>query len=161
MKPTSAALCILATVILCGCSKEITVDRAAADYLGPGAVHVLSAPTKIEGWNFQRENGSIASEPPIRQLDLSVAHDLGAILLDQDTYRSPARGGAFTHDVGFRVWRGDESVDVLLSFGNDQMELKYRSYTGQPSSSFASITTSHDRLLRVAEHAFPDYKPSK
>lgn len=159
MKPTSAIL-FLFVMIPGGCNHDIPVDRAAGDYLGPGAVHVLSAPTKIEGWNFQRGDGTIASDPPMRSLDTSIARELGAILLDQATYRSPAGEGGFVHDVGFRVWRGDESVDVLLSFGNEQMQLKYRAGAGT-SSSFASIAGGRDRLLRLAQRAYPDYKPAK
>jgi len=159
MKPIPAILFVFVS-ILGGCSHDIPVDRAAGDYLGPGAVHVLSAPTKIEGWNFQRADGTIASDPPIRPLDIGIARELGTILLDQATYRSPAGEGAFVHDVGFRVWRGDESVDVLLSFGNQQMQLKYR-IAGGTSSSFASITSGKERLVRLAQRAFPDYKPSK
>ncbi len=159
MKPTSAILFVL-LLIPGGCNHDIAVDRAAGDYLGPGAVHVLSAPTKIEGWNFQRADGSIASDPPIRPLEIGIARELGTILLDEATYRSPAGEGGFVHDVGFRVWRGDESIDVLLSFGNEQMQLKYR-IAGGTSSSFASIANGKDRLVRLAQKAFPDYKPSK
>jgi hypothetical protein len=157
MKPIFSVV-LLMGVFLCGCSDQIAVDRAAADYLGAGAVHVLSEPSKIEGWNFQRGDGTIASDPPIRPLNLSVAKEVGAILLSQETYRSPARGGGFAHDVGYRIWRGDESVDVLVSFGNDQVQLKYRAYNGQQSSSFASVTAGRDRLIRVAQEAYSDYK---
>src|SRR4051812_2622277 len=159
MKPIPAILFVFVS-ILGGCSHDIPVDRAAGDYLGPGAVHVLSAPTKIEGWNFQRADGTIASDPPIRPLDISIARELGTILLDQSTYRSTMGEGGFVHDVGFRVWRGDESVDVLLSFGNEQMQLKYRAGAGT-SSSFASIAGGRDRLIRLAQKAYPDYKPAK
>jgi hypothetical protein len=157
MKPTLPVVLFIGAFMF-GCSNQIQVDRAAAEYLGAGAVHVLSAPTKIEGWNFQRADGTIASEPPIQELDLAIAKELGQILLSEETYRSPSRGGAFMHDVGYRIWRGEESVDVLISFGNDQAQLKYQSFSGQPSSSFASIGAGRDRLIRIAQEAFPQYK---
>jgi hypothetical protein len=160
MKPTAAILFVL-MLTMGGCGGPIRTDQAAADYLGAGPVHVLSAPTRIEGWNFQRANGSIATDPPIRPLDLSVARELGEILLSEGTYRSPTGAGGFVHDVGYRIWRGDESVDVLLSFGNQQMQLKYHTSAGPTSSLFASIGAAQDRLIHLSERAFPDYKPSK
>lgn len=153
------ALAVVWGVVLCGCAKSGQADRAAAEFLGPGAVHVLERPTKVEGWNFQRPDGSIASEPPIRPLDLAVARELRAVVLDEDAYRTPARGGAFERAVGFRVWRGDQSVDVLLSLANDQMLLKYLAYNGQPTSSLAGVGAARDRLIKVARAAFPEYRP--
>jgi hypothetical protein len=160
MKPTSAFL--LLGVFVMGCANNtIQVDKAASDFLGAESVHVLSAPTKLEGWNFQRPDRSIASDPPIQLLNLSIAKDLDEILLSRDTYQAPARGGSFDHAVGFRVWRGDQSVDVLLSFNNDQMQFKYRAFNGQPSSSFASFSAARDRLLKVVHEAFPEYMAGK
>jgi hypothetical protein len=69
-----------------------------------------------------------------------------------------SRGGAFVPSVGFRVWRDNQSAHVILSLGNDQVMLKYTTMTGQPTTSLASVTAAHDRLLRLAQKAFPDYQ---
>jgi hypothetical protein len=143
-----------------GCARTQRDDQTAAEFLGPGAVYVLQAPTRIEGWNFQRPDGTIASDPAIRPLDLSIARDLAAILLNEQTYRQPARGGAFERTVGYRVWRDNGSVEVLVSFNNDQLLLKYLAYNGQPTTSLAGASAAHDALLQVTRKAFPDYKPT-
>jgi hypothetical protein len=141
-----------------GCATRPSADEAAAEFLGAGPVNVLSNPTRVEGWNFQRPDGSIMSDPTIRPLDLSVAKQLGAILLDGGTYRLPARSGGFAHAVGYRVWRGGESVDVFVSFANDQVQVKSMGNGGQPISEVAGVTAAHDALVGVAKKAFPEFK---
>jgi hypothetical protein len=157
MKHTTAALIVLAFLI-CGCSSNKKDVEPAADVLGPAAVYVLSDPTRVEGWNFQRPDGSIAGDPPIQQVKKSVGKDLGRVLLDPATYKEYARGGAFERAVGFRVWRGDQNVEIYLSFANDQLYLKHPGYTGGTTSSSAGFTNARDELLTVVHEAFPGYK---
>lgn len=130
----------------------------AADVLGPAAVYVLSDPTRVEGWNFQRPDGSIAADPPIQQLKPSTGKALAQVLLDPATYKEYARGGAFEKAVGFRVWRGDQNVELYLSFNNDQLYQKHSGYTGGVTSSSAGFTNARDELLAVVHEAFPGYK---
>ena len=160
MKPTLAAAVMLLALLVCGCSSTgDKADRAAAsDLLGPNAVYVLSGPTRVEGWNFQRPDGSIATDPQVRQLPTSVGRDLGKVLLDGATYKEPARGGGFERAVGYRVWRGNQNVELYLSFANDQVYVKYPGPAGQSVSTSAGFTGGRDKLLRISEKAFPDYE---
>src|SRR4051812_4908669 len=103
MKQTPARFLTLlvSALTLAGCAKDKPVDKAAGEYLGPATVHVIARPTRVEGWNFQRPDMSIASDPPIRDLDPSIGQELANILKDSSTFSQPARGGAFEKSVGF------------------------------------------------------------
>jgi hypothetical protein len=164
MKPIASSWLVLVLGLsLCGCAATPPQnDTGAVEFLGAAAVDILAAPTRIEGWNFQRPNGTLTSDPGIRELDLPIAKQLADILLNGETYSLPSRPGGFERHVGFRIYRGSESIDVLISFANDQMLVKYLAYNGQPTTSLAGVTAARDALLRVAHDAFPDYKaPAK
>src|SRR4051812_15907532 len=125
MKSTITSLLMLFGIfIVGGCASSREADVAAVEFLGPRPGNILSDPSRVEGWNFQRADGSIMTDAPLRPLDVSVGKELGKILLNDATYRKPARDGAFEHTVGFRISRGSESMDVMLSFGNDQVQVK-------------------------------------
>lgn len=156
--PLLMVLGVLVVAVVSGCATPQEGDVAAVEFLGPGPVSVLSDPSRVEGWNFQRADGSVMTDAPLRPLDVSIGKELGKILLDDATYRKPAREGAFEHTVGFRVWRGSESIDVMLSFGNDQVQVKTMGGAGQPISQTAGVTAAHDALVGVARKAFGEMK---
>jgi hypothetical protein len=148
----------LLVVVVSGCAAPRQEELVSAEFLGPGPVNTLSDPSRVEGWNFQRADGSIMADAPLRPLDVSIGKQLGAILLNDATYRTPARDGAFEHTVGFRIWRGNESIDVMLSLGNDQVQVKTMGGSGQPISQLAGVTVAHEELVGVARKAFPELK---
>jgi hypothetical protein len=169
MKQTSARflLSVLGAALfvgVAGCrSTPKPVDPVASDYLGPAVVHVLQRPLRTEGWNFQRPDMTIASDPPVRDLDPTIGQDLAAILSDGSTFSVPARGGAFEKAVGYKIYgSGGESVEVYLSFNNDQALIRHGSYTNQPGAIYAGVTAARQKLLALTRRAFPDYKaPAK
>ena len=157
---TAALVTVIVCCLVCGCSsaqKEEKADPAAAGLLGPAATYVLSDPTRVEGWNFQRPDGSISTDPPLQPLKVSTGKALAQVLLDGDTYKLPARGGGFERAVGYRVWRGDQNVEIYLSFANDQMYVKYPGATATGGTS-TGFTNARDELLQVTQQAFPNYK---
>ncbi len=161
MKPIASSWLVLVLGLsLCGCAATPPRNETGAiEFLGAAAVDILAAPTRIEGWNFQRPDGTLTSDPGIRELDLPIAKQLADVLLNGETYRLPSRPGGFERHVGFRVYRGSESIDIFISFANDQMLVKYLAFNGQPTTSLAGITAARDALLDVVHTAFPDYKP--
>jgi hypothetical protein len=165
MKRSTVAVLVLLLLgpLTGGCAKPVDkqADQAAMDFLGSNAVYVLSYPTKLEGWNFQRADGSMATDAPIRLLDTALARDLAKILLDGETYKVPARSGSFEKMVGFRITRADQSVEVYFSFSNDQMLVKHPGYTGQATTSISGVTAAHDKLVKLAQRAFPDFKSTR
>jgi hypothetical protein len=142
---------------LSGCAAPQQADRRANDFLGASAASILASPTRVEGWNFQREDGSVMTDAPLQSLVLSIARELSTLLRSDQTYRLPARAGAFEHSVGFRIWSGTEAIDVVLSFGNDQLEVKYPAVNGPSTSSFAGFTAARDAMAQVAHKAFPNF----
>jgi hypothetical protein len=152
-----AALLLVMAMLPCGCAAPQQTGTRASDFLGASAASILAAPTRVEGWNFTRPDGSIMADAPIEPLDVSIGRELGAILRSDQTYRLPAGGGGFQHSVGFRVWSGSEAVDVILSLGNDQMEVRYPANNGSATSSFAGVTAARDQLAKLAHKAFPQF----
>jgi hypothetical protein len=165
MKPITAATATAVAVIVCcsvlgGCSsaqKGKKAQEEVGDILGPGGVFVLQDLSRVEGWNFQRPDGTVVTDPPTQALDVSAGKEVAKVLLDRDTYKLPARGGAFERAVGYRFWRGDQNVEVYLSFNNDQMYIKYPGPGGAPSTSIG-FTSARDAMLRAVHKSFPGYR---
>jgi hypothetical protein len=164
MKHITAAAAI-ALIVCCsclgGCSsahKEKKAQEDVGDVLGPGAVFVLSEPSRVEGWNFQRPDGTVITDPAIQELTDSAGKDIAKVLLDPDTYQLPARGGGFERAVGYRVWRAEQYVEFYLSFNNDQVYVKYPGPGGAASSTSAGFTNGRDAMLRAVHKAFPGYR---
>ena len=159
------ALATIALFVCCsclvGCSsahKEQKAQEDVGDVLGPGAVYVLADPSRVEGWNFQRPDGTIITDPAIQELSDSAGKDMAKVLLDRDTYALPARGGSFERAVGYRVWRAQQYVEFYLSFSNDQVYVKYPGPGGSTSSTSAGFTGARDAVLRAVHKAFPGYR---
>lgn len=157
---TTATACLALFVTLAaGCASTAPSDTTATDALGQQAINVLREPTRIAGWNFQAPGGAVYNDPELRPLDIGVAKELRDILLDDSTYAKVGSGGGFTRDVGFRVWRNNESIDVLLSLSADLMVVKTPAYGGQSTVNLsADVTNAHKRLVKLAKRAFPEFK---
>lgn len=143
----------------CAANKPVA-DEGARRVLGFYTARVLERPTRIEGWNFAAPHGVSYSDPMIRSLDLSVAEELRNILFDDKTFARPGKG-MFRRSVGFRVWRDQDSVDVLISLQSDDILIKTRGDTGQETSISAGATNAHDRLINLAKRAFADYEAGR
>lgn len=157
-----AALLIVMAMLPCGCAAPQETGTRANDFLGSSVTSILSAPTRVEGWNFTRPDGSLMADAPLQPLDLSIARELGSLLQRDQTYSLPPGSGSFRHSVGFRVWSGGEAADVILSFANNQLEVKYPAANGSGTSSFAGFTAAHDALAKLAHKAFPEFNaPSR
>lgn len=84
----------------------------------------------------------------------AFAAELADILLDNRTY-TDKRAACYWPGVAFRMWKDDQSVDVLICF------ICHNLYCGRPvkiaeeNSSFAQ-SPAESRLIRLAKEAFPD-----
>lgn len=84
------------------------------------------------------------------------AHKLADILSDEKTY-SDDRAACFWPGVAFRVWKGEESAEVLICFQCNNF------YCGPPAPVAKETANFTDpparvRLVRLAQEAFPDDK---
>lgn len=152
-------------LILFGCS----ANRGYPDGRTAG---ILAGATKVEVFRIDGRN-----DPPdptlIKPSDPTVggyailargydqgqefAAKLRGILTDNKTY-TDKHAKCFWPGVAFRVWKGEDSVDVIICFqcGNfylgppaDKRVMENASFNGSPNRS---------RLVRLAKEAFPDDK---
>ena len=83
------------------------------------------------------------------------AKKLGDILSDKQMHGNTSK--CFWPGVAFRVWRGEDRVDVLICFMCDNF------YCGPPAEKPKEVggfddTPLRSRLLQLAKEAFPDDK---
>ncbi len=149
-----STLTLIVAMVSAGCASNSNPDMSASNFLGLQAVNVLSNPSRVEGWNYRAPDGTSYSEPAPHALDMSFAMELRGILFDENTYTKTSNG-TYHRSVGFRIWRGHQSVDVLLSFGNDTIIIKSLGPSGAPVAQTASCANAHDKLLALAKRAFP------
>ena len=129
-------------------------DKPAQEFLGMHAVNVLADPDKIEGWNYNAPDGTSYSDPAAKPLDLSFAKELRAILYDGDTYAKRGHG-SFSRSFGFRIHRGAQTIEVIVSLANDSILIKTMAPTGLPVTTSASAGGAHAKLANLAKRAFP------
>lgn len=152
---TTLATLIALMTIAGGCATgPKDPDKPAQEFLGLYAVNVLADPTKIEGWNYNAPDGTSYSDPAAKPLDLSFAKELRDILYDADTYAKRGHG-SFSRSFGFRIHRGPQSIEVILSLANDSVLIKTLAPTGLPVTTSASAGGAHAKLANLAKRAFP------
>lgn len=151
----STVAMIVTLVLAGGCANTRNqADRPAQDFLGLHAINVLAEPTSVEGWNYHAPDGTSYSDPAPKKLDMAYAAELRDILFDANTYAKPGYGG-FNRSVGFRIFRGNQTVELLVSFSNDSLLIKTLGPTGQPVTTSTSAAGARDRLMALAKRAFP------
>jgi hypothetical protein len=147
----------------CGPGKSRLDDRSA---------HIFAEATKVEA--FRIDGGGPARKPKVTApgdpvLDGYAILDRGkdqgpefarklAAILSDPSLDSTARAKCFWPGVAFRVWKGEECVDVLICF------YCHNFYLGPPSDKQV-INTGHftgspaaPRLVRLVKEALPDDK---
>ena len=82
---------------------------------------------------------------------------LATIFLEPATYRfDVAKACIFDPGVGFRVWSGSRSIDLLLCFNCDEFQFIARDGGGQVvHSGGEDFDSSRPALLMLAREAFP------
>jgi hypothetical protein len=156
-RPLGSATLATLVVVFCAAGCATTpkdADKPAQEFLGMHAVNVLAEPTKVEGWNYNAPDGTSYSDPAAKPLDLSFARELRDILYDGDTYAKRGHG-TFNRSFGFRVHRGAQSIEVIVSLSNDTVLIKTLAPTGLPVTTSASAGGAHAKLANLAKRAFP------
>jgi hypothetical protein len=147
----------------CGAHKSRLDSRTAGIFFGATKVEVF----RIDG----RDN--VVKPTPMKPGDPAVggyailahgtdqgsefAAKLGGVLADEKTY-TDVSAKCFWPGVAFRVWKGAESVDVIICFKCQNF------YLGPPTEQNVTENASFhgssnaSRLVRLAKEAFPDDK---
>ena len=155
------ALIPLMLALGCGSSKAHLDSRTAGILAGATKVEVYRIdgrddppdPTPIKPGDPTVGGYAILSRGPDQGADFT--RRLADILTDETTY-SDRFSKCFWPGVAFRVYQGDECVDMVICFRCHNF------YLGPPSdkrvmetASFAS-TPAVERIVRLAKDAFPD-----
>ncbi len=152
---------VLLFLLGCGAGKGRLDGRTAGIFAGATKVEVF----RIDGRNDPPDPTPIKPGDPTlggfailtRGKDQSreFAAKLGDILSDVKTY-SDQHEGCYWPGVAFRVWKGEDSVDVIICFmchnfyigpSTDKLVTENASFHGSPNTS---------RLVQLAKEAFPD-----
>jgi hypothetical protein len=134
-------------------------SRAAGILAQSGRVEVFRLRTKRAGEGEKSVGGyAIAATGAAR--DESSARRLADLLLDEKSYRFDHKTvGGFTPLVGLRLWNGDRSVDVLLSFATDEVVVFSRNPDdGSVRSAQADVLPARATLVALVKQALPDDK---
>jgi hypothetical protein len=138
------------------------VGRTVQERLGDKAVSILSAPTKVGVFRIDPrwEARKLPGDHIHGYLVLSKGQDqdagfgarLGAVLLREDTYNRPMSIKCHDPGVVFRVWKGDDSVDVLICFACVNLLV-----TPTEKNGFGDFSASvWPELVKLAKKAFPE-----
>ncbi|MDB5292466.1 MAG: hypothetical protein JWL69_3707 [Phycisphaerales bacterium] len=164
--------CRMVTIafVLCGPIFLCACESKSRDFVGERAARVLAAPDRVEAYRVAGIRGySPTSAPadrtagmagyPITAIGRNQSKDfgarLGAVLLDDRSYEwNMAKACMFDPGVAFRLWRGEESVVVLICFKCDEVGIA-------PDDSVKDLRTKNadpgiPALRRLAQEAFPD-----
>ena len=169
---------------LCCCDKAPGPSGApsqpnaqVAQFLGDPAVRVLSAPTRVQTFRLVSRAegpGASATAPadapatapaalhgwPVAAAgadrDAAFGSRIAGALFDRRSYRfDRAKGCIFDPGVAFRVWRGDEHVDLLLCFSCDEFRLILPGTDGEARGVGEDFEDNRATFVALAKDAFP------
>ncbi|MDB5302799.1 MAG: hypothetical protein JWM97_348 [Phycisphaerales bacterium] len=158
------AFVICGPVFLCACESK------SREFVGESTARVLSAPDRVEAYRVAGSRSIAPATPPAdqagnlagfpitatgRNQSKDFGARLGAVLLNDKTYEwNMAKGCTFDPGVAFRVWKGQESVVVLICFKCEQVGIA-------PDDSVKDLRIKDadpgiSALRKLAQEAFPD-----
>ena len=180
--PSVPALLLPAVLAICGlscCDKQPAgptganaPSRRISEFLGDTAVRTLSAPTRVLSFRLvSRTEGPASATAPTTapadiqgfrvaasgpDLDPAFGSRLAAALFDPDSYQfNSAKGCIFDPGVAFRVWKGDEHVDVLLCFTCSEFIVYVPEAGGKARRAGEDFDDNRAAFVRLAKEAFP------
>jgi len=172
-------LAIFTSLVIVGCSSPLPqstveptrrspakVSEKLKGVLGDKVVAVLAGATKVEP--FRIDPNSLGTEDADKTkeriggylvigkgetLDKDSLAELVDVLLDDETYFGIA-ADCFMPGIVFRIWKGQEDVEVLICFQCDNLQFLEGKIT---EGSFGG-SRSRERLIELAKKAFPKDK---
>lgn len=161
-------LVVLVSLIGCAANAPVAKKREPGQRLDARTIAVLSAPTKVEAFRLDWQDGPTWQTPKLpgqQRLNgylvtkqgadpgLDFAGRLRDIVFDDSAFGEKL---AICYDPGvaFRVWKDDQAVDVVICY------LCHNAYIGPPSDAGKeNCGISHRRwrdLVELAKQAFPN-----
>ncbi len=147
-------------------------------HLGYQADSILDGATRVEIFRVMSEIEAHSSEPghPSRKFSPTAAKvdycyitatgkeqgpefakEIAAILLDEGTYTHDTLSCTTLPGVVFRVWKGSQSLDVVLCFHCGEMYTITRDANGKETPGVYTLMAGNSRsgFARLAKQAFP------
>jgi hypothetical protein len=150
-------------LLLVGCDKDKTcLDRQSrAIFAGATRVEVFRLGTPVRPVTKPKEKGEKrfgGFEVTAQGADQGrqFADKLAAILSDEKTY-TDRFAKCFDPGVGYRIWKGTESVEVLICFKCGNLYCGPPTENAQENAAFNGSPREAD-LRKLAMEAFPDDK---
>jgi len=135
-------------------------------HLGDDVVKILQGATKVEAYRIEpapakpdeKQIGGFKIKATGKEPKAEFAKKLGSTLLDEKSlFGTQAR--CFLPGVAFRVWKGEESVDVIICFGCSNLRMVAHDAKGKEIKKVSGAFGPDDANLRkLAREAFPDDK---
>ena len=131
--------------------------RAAAVLAGANRLEVFRVQNKRAGDRDESLGGYIVAAAGGEQREAS-ARRLADLLLDEKSYRfDQITVGGFTPLIGFRLWDGERSVEVVLSFATDEAVVFSRNPgDGSVRSAQADVAPAREAMLAFVKEALPE-----
>ncbi len=136
--------------------------------LGEKAVGLFAGATKVEVFRVEgggkgekdKTVGGFRITATGKEQDAKFAAKVAAVVLNEKSYVwDAAKGCIFQPGVAFRVWKGDESVVVVICFSCDQVQIITADKDGKLSKPvWGETDPSRAALVKLAKAALPDDK---
>jgi hypothetical protein len=136
-------------------------------HLGDQLVKLLQAPTKVETYRIEPAGPVKANEAQIggyrikstgKEQKEEFAKKLAVVLLDEKTLFGESKR-CFLPGVAFRMWKGEESVDVIICFNCSNLRMIARDAKGKViKEAIGAFGPQSAALVKLAREAFPDDK---
>lgn len=150
--------------------REAGAAAAAADgvtaRVGAEAADVLAAATRVETFRLKPERAQegdrglggyvITKDGPAEGKERAA--EVAGLLLDPRTCNfDRLKRCEFVPGVGYRLWKGERSVEVVLCFACEQVVIfAPPAANGSVRSAMADFAPARAQFLRLAREAFPD-----
>jgi hypothetical protein len=138
-------------------------------YLGSRAAEILARASRVEVFRVvdkragenQKSVGGYVVTGAGTEIGAPASRRLADLLLDEKSYRfDHSTVGGFTPLVGLRLWDGERSVEVLLSFATDEVVVFSRNPDdASVRSAQADVLPARGVLVELVKQALPDDKP--
>jgi hypothetical protein len=137
--------------------------------LPDSALRILSGATRVECFRIDPRTADKGDgKPDAKQIDgypitstgkeqgREFAGKLSAALKDEKSYGPPAR--CFFPGVGFRAWKGKESVDVVICYMCSNLYVVARDAEGKQiaQTGLSGFKENRAAFVQLAKVAFPD-----
>lgn len=168
---TLAILALLLVAAPRAHAEEPKVSAKVKKHFGENAVQILAGATKVEVFRVESKPGAKPGPDDKtvagfritatgKEQDAKFAAKVASVVLNEKSYIwDAAKGCIFQPGVAFRVWKGDESVIIVICFSCDQVQVLTADKDGKLGKPvWGESDPGRPGLVKLAKAALPDDK---